>query len=517
MGVALDPVEARKVMLTNGLEPLVPYPGAAKPWKVKCLTCGAIGSPTYAHVKGRGGGCLPCGRKKIADSKRLDPSEAEALFISKGYQPIVPFKDGKTPWLSVHLKCGNLVTPQYTNVAGTQGGCKPCGQLESARKRKLDNDEAIEQLVVAGFRPLSDYPGSKSPWKCECANCGEHFFTKLDSVRAGAHPVCSRCNLARMGISRRFSTADAKSDFQKVGLEPRGEFPGVRKQWACFCGICKTDTSISLIAVRRRIALNSANPRKGCEKCVFLELSRSRILDQVEAEKRLKALNMTPMGAYIGTFEPVLAMCLKCGTENQVRLGKAVNRGRACVKCSLETRANKARKPEEERNSIMLSAGFKPLERYTNSHTGWKSIHLECGRIVSPSLGSIQRGSSCAYCAKSGFDNSSPALLYVLTNPKLLAIKVGITGVSTSRLRRLESQYGWRIDKKYLFVNGSKAKQIERLVLSWWRSDLGLPIGVIPKEMGRIGGWTETAPINMMSVEETTGFIEVALEALSEK
>ena len=66
----LDPAVAIAVMRESGLEPLIPYPGAAKPWKVKCNFCGTIGTPTYAHVNNRGGGCKQCGRVRTADAKR---------------------------------------------------------------------------------------------------------------------------------------------------------------------------------------------------------------------------------------------------------------------------------------------------------------------------------------------------------------------------------------------------------------------------------------------------------------
>ncbi|WFB09361.1 hypothetical protein LRS74_21680 [Streptomyces sp. LX-29] len=40
-----------------GYEPLDPYPGrVAAPWRSRCTTCGAVGTPTLARVR-RFGGC----------------------------------------------------------------------------------------------------------------------------------------------------------------------------------------------------------------------------------------------------------------------------------------------------------------------------------------------------------------------------------------------------------------------------------------------------------------------------
>jgi hypothetical protein len=54
---------AQSVMLKNFLRPLEIYPGAGKKWKVKCIKCGTLGSPTFAHVQSRGGGCKNCGNQ----------------------------------------------------------------------------------------------------------------------------------------------------------------------------------------------------------------------------------------------------------------------------------------------------------------------------------------------------------------------------------------------------------------------------------------------------------------------
>lgn len=507
MGAKLDPKVAEAVMLKNNLQPLTKYPGAAKPWKVKCLICGTTGSPTYAHVNHRGGGCKECGRIRAADAKRLSPDEAVAFMKSKGYLPQEPFHEGKTPWRSLHLVCGNYVSPQYTNVAGGQGGCLHCGKLESARKRRLDNDEVTKEIIELGFRPLETYPGSKSRWKCECTNCLAEFTTSLENARTGTRPLCNKCNRSRMGKLRRVPSEAAIAEMKRVGLSAVGEFPGTHTSWTCTCDVCGSLTSLGINAARLRVAKDARTPAMGCEKCVYAAIGKSRLLDQEEAERRLIELNMRPIGIYVGTFEPILAVCMSCGTENNVQLGKAYSRGRACAVCSLKHRTDMARKPEDEAVAEMLQAGFRPLEPYAGINLPWRSTHLECGQEVSPRLASIKKQSGCSFCAKYGFDSASPAILYVLTNKKFGAIKIGITGIETTRLQSLSRRHGWETAHQFRFTTGIKARAIERLVLNWWRQDLALPVGVLPEDAGSLGGWTETVPSNQMSAEETIEFV----------
>jgi hypothetical protein len=53
----------------------------------------------------------------------------------------------------------------------------------------------------------------------------------------------------------------------------------------------------------------------------------------------------------------------------------------------------------------------------------------------------------------------------------------------------------------------------ERVVLNWWREELLAPIGIQPADAGILGGWTETAPLTSISIEDTIRFIQGVLEA----
>ena len=59
-GLVVDPAKAREKMLSANLEPLVDYPGAAKPWKCKCLKCNRIVHTRYSQLAYGIGGCKFC-------------------------------------------------------------------------------------------------------------------------------------------------------------------------------------------------------------------------------------------------------------------------------------------------------------------------------------------------------------------------------------------------------------------------------------------------------------------------
>jgi hypothetical protein len=62
-------------MRAKNLEPLEEYPGAMKPWKCKCLDCGNVIQPRYAHIQQGRKGCTYCGIKK--NSERVRVSETK--------------------------------------------------------------------------------------------------------------------------------------------------------------------------------------------------------------------------------------------------------------------------------------------------------------------------------------------------------------------------------------------------------------------------------------------------------
>jgi hypothetical protein len=58
--MVVDPEKAKALFLESGLKPLTEYPGSGKPWKSKHNKCGNVVSPTYNFIKAGGKGCIHC-------------------------------------------------------------------------------------------------------------------------------------------------------------------------------------------------------------------------------------------------------------------------------------------------------------------------------------------------------------------------------------------------------------------------------------------------------------------------
>ena len=85
----LTDIDARKVMISAGLTPLVQYPGANKPWKSKCRKCKQIVSPHYSSIQS-GTGCGVCAGKVVI------PEMAIKLMKKANLKPLVPYPGGRT-------------------------------------------------------------------------------------------------------------------------------------------------------------------------------------------------------------------------------------------------------------------------------------------------------------------------------------------------------------------------------------------------------------------------------------
>ena len=118
----LDESKAKEVMLKAKLQPLEPYTSSSKPWKCECMVCHKIVFPTYSNINSGNSGCLYCSGGKV------DAEDAIALMREHGLEPLEPFIDSKKKWKCRHLKCGNIVYPQYNTIQNRGGGCSACAE-----------------------------------------------------------------------------------------------------------------------------------------------------------------------------------------------------------------------------------------------------------------------------------------------------------------------------------------------------------------------------------------------------
>lgn len=183
---SIEKTRSKALELITGASfaPIGEYPGFAKPWKAKCLQCGKTSSPSAKGIK-EGSGCRYCAKNapwsrrfaaslaKQANRKLLeefqgsrvpilmeclrcgsrDKATPSSLKSSKGYcrrckptaewtsdkavqilraanlEPLEPFKKATAKWRVRCMICGTEGSPQVTNIASGQGGCKVCGNF----------------------------------------------------------------------------------------------------------------------------------------------------------------------------------------------------------------------------------------------------------------------------------------------------------------------------------------------------------------------------------------------------
>jgi hypothetical protein len=117
--------EALVILRNAGFEPIGKYVNGETPWEAKCRKCGRILKPTLHTLKGKKSGCAFC------NGVRIDPEDAVKLMISAGYTPLVPYKNNKEKWKSIHEVCGQVVYPRYNSIQNGQGGCSDCADKYS--------------------------------------------------------------------------------------------------------------------------------------------------------------------------------------------------------------------------------------------------------------------------------------------------------------------------------------------------------------------------------------------------
>jgi hypothetical protein len=95
--------------------------------------------------------------------------------------------------------------------------------------------------------------------------------------------------------------------------------------------------------------------------------------------------------------------------------------------------------------------------------------------------------------------------VYVIVSEEHDAAKVGIA----RRRKRLDNweRAGWVVAAEWTVADGAAALAAESEVLRWWRSDLGAPFGVGPDVVGVMAGYTETAPLWAVDLDETVARI----------
>ena len=171
------------------------------------------------------------------------------------------------------------------------------------------------------------------------------------------------------------------------GFEPIDEFPGNgRTTWIC-----------RHIKCGRQVAIKLSNIKAGKNSCKFCN---GQFVDPDYAADRARGVGLEPLEPYVDSKHKWRCRCMKCGSEVWPQYNTIITRKSGCRFCGSLEGGKKLRTSESVAVNFMLTAGYQPLEPYVNSPTRWRSIHLACGREVSPTYGQIKGGTGgCKHCA----------------------------------------------------------------------------------------------------------------------
>lgn len=130
---------------------------------------------------------------------------------------------------------------------------------------------------------------------------------------------------------------------------------------------------------------------------------------------------------------------------------------------------------------------------------GWR-CRCSCGHEENVITSNLTRGlsKSCGCSGEYGLLPDDPAVIYLIVNEDLGAVKIGIAKAGSARLDQ-HRRHGWR-EELLVETVGLEARRAERAVLDLWRGH-GVPEGVTAEQMPQ-AGHTETAPVERVDLVE---------------
>lgn len=211
-GTKVDVAEVTEKMIDAGFEPQVPFPGVAKPWRCRCVTCNREVAPQFQSVA-RGRGCGFCARN------RVDPADAVIRLRSAGMEPLEPFPGAHAMWKMRCLTCG-VEDARSLLRAQRRGGCIPCNLKRRADGDRLPHEDAVAVMDAAQLRPLEPYTSAHTPWLCECLRCGAEVRPTYRNVKYGSHGCvyCAARGIAPAAAALVYLVIHEAFDAIKVGI-----------------------------------------------------------------------------------------------------------------------------------------------------------------------------------------------------------------------------------------------------------------------------------------------------------
>lgn len=364
--------------------------------------------------------------------------------------------------------------------------------------RRVDPAHAMAVMVDAGLRPLAPFTRSNDPWPSECITCGDRVSPSYNDVnRRVSRGGCS-CRGLRISQALMRDENEATAVMMSWGWRPLEPYPGAGSPWQSVCMTCET------VYVKRLAHVQMGSG--GCRTCAGVDVS-----DEAARKTMCEvgALAPSPDIPYPGAAVPWPSTCLECGGSVTTATYARVNyRGRYCPHCWEARRGDSLRLSKEEAEQRLQAAAWEPIDPYPGKvDKPWKALCTVCGEVGSPRLHNVRGDNRCCdSCATRGIDLSRPGFLYLVTSQELRSVKIGIS-TSEARIAQHASK-GWVEVARWSTSRTELAWAVEQKVLSWIRrAGIGpsLDADMLPQ-----GGWSETASVDDVSIENLIQAVEAA-------
>jgi hypothetical protein len=172
----------------------------------------------------------------------------------------------------------------------------------------------------------------------------------------------------------------------------------------------------------------------------------------------------------------------KCGKESKISFSN-FKKGQYCFECSGRKKWDISSVCIYVKNSNCLF-----LDNFYNNNRETHRFRCHCGEEFVTVFERFISGVRCSNCAKSGFNNSDPAYLYLISRPN--QFKIGIYNAGTKRLNE-HKKYGWQLIEQKYFEKGIEAYEEEQKLLKLLDNNK-IPRGKQAfKENFERGGYTE--------------------------
>lgn len=385
--------------------------------------------------------------------------------------------------------------------------------------RKLDPEEARQEMIRLGVEPSEPYPGNvDAPWPGGIAmECGHPVSVSLSNARNPRQGPCKLCGLAKLSEIFRLPLNVVVADLAAKGMRVVGNYVNNRTPIECVCTVCGEPSDTVTYSNAMRVGIGACNGT-----CKRVKIGNSNRLDAAKAEALALANNLIPQALYTGADDHWPLKCAICGNIGEKTSYSVIKQNKhTCMPCGRIRTADARRLPEIEAARSMLAASLRPDVPYPGHvNTSWACTCMVCGTRLRPGpwLSGVRtqekagKRSGCTTCSDTSFKPNQQGWIYLVVNHTARYLKWGIANDLDNRLREHKRQAFDVEEGRWFFDLGRDAQTVEKAAGRLVRAAGATT--VIAQELMPYKGYSETASLDEISVKEVITIIEGQLELL---